>query len=108
MDRLRKHYSHLVGCSFLAGKAVWALSGCLTTRSAHYCMLINEWAWLISRICLLRLEVDLGSVLESKLGQKWTQLNSQLSTVPLPERTVHVMTLVYQDVSQPFEHTHKH
>ena len=24
-----------------------------------------------SRVCLLRLEVDLGSVLESELGQKW-------------------------------------
>ena len=23
------------------------------------------------RVCLLRLEVDLGSVLESELGQKW-------------------------------------
>ena len=45
MDRLRKRYSHLVGVSFLAGKAAWALSGCMTTESADYCMLINEWAW---------------------------------------------------------------
>ena len=29
-------------------------------------MLINEWTWLH----ILRLEVDLGSVLESELGQK--------------------------------------
>ena len=43
MDRLRKHYSHLVGGSFLAGKAAWALSGCLTTESTDYCMLVNEW-----------------------------------------------------------------
>ena len=64
MDRLRKHYSHLLGCSFLAGKAAWVLS-------ADHCMLINEWAWLTSWVCLLRLEVDLGSVLESELGQKW-------------------------------------
>ena len=36
MGRLRKHYSHFVGGSFLAGKAVWAMSGCLTTKSADY------------------------------------------------------------------------
>ena len=35
-----------VGGSFLAGKGSWALSGCLTTESADYCMPINEWAWL--------------------------------------------------------------
>ena len=69
MDRLRKHYSHLVGGSFLAEKAAWALSGCLTNGSADYCMLVNEWSR--SRVCLLRLEVDLGCVLESELGQKW-------------------------------------
>ena len=34
-------------------------------------MLVNEWAWSRSRVCLLRLEVDLGSVLESELGQEW-------------------------------------
>ena len=45
MDRLRKCYSHLVGGSSLAGKVVWALSGCLTTESHDYCMLVNEWAW---------------------------------------------------------------
>ena len=42
MDRLRKRYSYLVGGSFLAGKAAWALSRCLTTDSADYCMLVNE------------------------------------------------------------------
>ena len=41
----------------------------MTTESADYCMLVNEWAWLRSQVCLLRLEVDLGSVLESELGQ---------------------------------------
>ena len=30
MNRLRKHYSHLVEDWFLARKAVWALSGCMT------------------------------------------------------------------------------
>ena len=29
-------------------------------------MLVNEWAWLTSRICLLRLEVGLASALESE------------------------------------------
>ena len=71
MDRLRKRYSHLVGGLFLAGKVAWALRGCLTTDSADYCMLVNEWAWLRSRVSLLMLEVELGSVLESELGQKW-------------------------------------
>ena len=71
MNRLRKCYSRLVGGLFLVGKATWALSGCLTTDSADYCMLVNEWVWLRSQVCLLRLEVDLGSVLESELGQKW-------------------------------------
>ena len=42
----------------------------MTTDSADYCMLVNEWAWLKS-VCLLRLQVDMGSVLESELGQKW-------------------------------------
>ena len=37
-DRLRKCYSHLVGASFLAGKAAWALSGCLTTESADHAL----------------------------------------------------------------------
>ena len=47
------------------------LSGCLTSERAKYCMLITEWAWLQSQVCLLRLEVDLDSVLESELGQRW-------------------------------------
>ena len=50
MDRLRKRYSHLVGGSFLAGKVAWTLSGCMTTESADYCMLVNEWAWSRSRV----------------------------------------------------------
>ena len=70
MSKLRKCYSHLSGGSSLAEKASWALSGCLPIESADYCMLINEWALLMSRVCLLRLEVELALVLESKLGQK--------------------------------------
>ena len=50
MDRLRKHCSHLVRGSLLAEKAVWALSGCMTTESADYCMLVNEWAWSRSQV----------------------------------------------------------
>ena len=71
MHSAREHYSHLVGDSFLVGKAAWALSGCMTTEGADYCMVVNEWAWLRLQVCLLRLEMDLGSVLESELGQKW-------------------------------------
>ena len=36
ISRLRKHYSHLSGASFLAGKASWVLSECLPTKSADY------------------------------------------------------------------------
>ena len=34
-NRLRKHCSHLVGSSFLAVKAVLALSGCLLAENAN-------------------------------------------------------------------------
>ena len=56
----------------------------MQTESADYCMLVNEWTWSRSRVCLLRLEVDLGSVLESELGgwkEKYFQfhnINKQL------------------------------
>ena len=73
MDRLRKHDSHLVEAWFLARKAAWALSGCMATDSVDYCMLVNEWAWSKSQVYLhvIRPEVDMGSVSESELGQKW-------------------------------------
>ena len=71
VSRLRKRYSHLSGGSFLAGKASWALSSCLPIESAGYCIFDNEWAQLTSLVCLLRVEMELGSVLESELGQKW-------------------------------------
>ena len=67
----RKHYSYLLECSFLAGKVAWALSGYLPTENDDCGMFINDWVCLRSQICLLRLEVDLGSLLVSKLGQKW-------------------------------------
>ena len=70
MDRLTKHCPQLVEGWFLARKAAWALSRCMTTESGYYCMVVNEWVWSESRVCLLRLEVNLGSVLESELGQK--------------------------------------
>ena len=70
MSRLRKYYSHLLGGSFLTGKASWAPSGCLPTESADYCMLVNEWAWLRSRICLVSLKVHLGSFFEAEFRQK--------------------------------------
>ena len=58
--------------TFLAGKAAWTLSGCLTTESADcICMFVNEWAWLKSRVCLLKLKMSLGSVLELELRQIW-------------------------------------
>ena len=41
----------------------------MTTDNADCCMLISERAWSKSQVCLLRLEVDLGSVLESELGR---------------------------------------
>ena len=56
MDRLTKHYSHLVGGWFLARKAVWALSGCMTTGSAG--MLVNECEEV--KVTSLLIEVDLG------------------------------------------------
>ena len=37
--------STLTAGSFLAGKAVWAMSGWLPNDNADYCILINEWAW---------------------------------------------------------------
>ena len=46
------------------------LTALCASESADYCMLVNEWAWSRPQVCFLRLEVDLGSVLESELGQK--------------------------------------
>ena len=46
MSRLRKCYSHLSGGSFLAGKASWALSGCLPIESADHCRVLCTWQLL--------------------------------------------------------------
>ena len=43
----------------------------MTTNSADYVMLFNERALSKSRVCLLRLVIDIGSVLESEFGPKW-------------------------------------
>ena len=51
---------HLVGGSFLAGKATWALSGYLPTKNADYCILVNEWAWLRSQSWLIKARSGLG------------------------------------------------
>ena len=56
INRLRKCYSHLVGGSFLAEKAAWALSGFLPSENTDYCTLVIEWAWLRSRDCLSKAE----------------------------------------------------
>jgi len=50
----------------MARKAAWTLSGCTTTESIDYYMLITEWVWLRSQVCLLKLEVD--QFWESELG----------------------------------------
>ena len=34
---------------------------------ADWCILVNEWAWLMSQVCFLSLKVHLGSFLESEL-----------------------------------------
>ena len=71
MDRLRKHYSQVAEGWLLARKVAWSLCGCKATYSSGYYMLVNGLVWSKSRDCLLRAEVDMCSVLESELGQKW-------------------------------------
>ena len=43
----------------------------MTTESADHCILVNELVWSSSQVSLLKLEVVLGSVLESELGEEW-------------------------------------
>ena len=62
MDKLIKHHSHIEEDWFLVRTA-----GVMTTDNADYCMIVTEWVWSKSRVCLLRLEVDMGSGLESEL-----------------------------------------
>ena len=43
----------------------------MTTKSADYCILVNEWAWKVRRVLIKAgIEVDLGLVLEST----WTEM----------------------------------
>ena len=72
---------------FLARKAAWALSRRVTTDGADYCMLIDEWVWSKSRVCLLRLEVDIDSVLESELGQKWVKCICMLKAISSEQKS---------------------
>ena len=51
----------------------------MTADRADHCMLVNKWGWSRSRVRLLRLEVDLGSVLESELGQRYGQVYAKRS-----------------------------
>ena len=94
MDRLRKNYSHLAEGWFLARKAAWALSGCMSTDSADYYVLLMSGCGQSHETAFFRPEVasfpgscawapthkslgtdvdavDVGAVLESELGQKW-------------------------------------
>ena len=41
----------------------------MVTDSASYCMLIDEWALSRLQVCLLKLKMNLGSVLEPELEQ---------------------------------------
>ena len=41
----------------------------MATDSADYYMLVNECAWSKSQVCLLRLEVDMGSVWSQSLDR---------------------------------------
>ena len=64
-----------LGCQSAMVGSGWAnscpcLSRCMTNMSADHCMLIHEWEWLRSSLLVQILKVDLGSVLESKLGLK--------------------------------------
>ena len=68
MNRHRKHYSHLIGGSFLAGKGLWALSRSLPIESAYYCIVINAWTW--SRVCLLSLKLHFSPVWRQSSGRK--------------------------------------
>ena len=88
MDRLRKHYSHFSGGWFLASKAAWTLSRCMTTESADYYMLVNEWVWSKSQVCLLCLEVDFGF---SFGVRAWTEIEIRC------EKGMHMLKVVSSD-----------
>ena len=60
INRLRKHYSEILGGSFPTGKASWALSRCLPTESGDYCMLINEFGMVKVVSLLILAESEVG------------------------------------------------
>ena len=66
INKLRKHYSHLVGGAILARKAAWALSGCLPTENS----LMIRGVVKVTSLLILPERVHLSSVLESELRQK--------------------------------------
>ena len=93
MSRLRKHYPHLSGGSFLAKNASWALSGCLPIESADHYMLVNEWAWLNSRVGLLRLEVEISVALVNHLMSTYTCVARNGPSTARPDHTKIKLTL---------------
>ena len=55
-----------------SNEAALALSRCMTTENAEYCMLINEWAWLIKIASLL---INARSAIEFSFGVRaWTEM----------------------------------
>ena len=51
---------------------------------------MNAWVWLRSQVCLLRLKVHLGSVLESELGQIWFVKGMYMLKVVSSEKKIRV------------------
>ena len=84
INRLRKHYSHLLGGSLLAGKAAWGFSGCLPTENADYCTLVNEWVWLSLRVRLICLKVHLGVWTSGLSKQKTRRFTARLAHIATP------------------------
>ena len=105
MRRLRKCYSHLSGGSFLAGKASWALSGCLPTESADYFMLVNEWAWLRSQVKAL------GFIIEfRRMAKFWVVLDIALIVliVEMSLTLPHVKQTCEKNLHLPYSHIATH
>ena len=96
INRLRKHYSHLLGGSLLAGKAAWGFSGCLPTENADYCTLVNEWVWLSLRVRLICLKVHLGVWTSGLSKQKTRRFTARLAHIATPtQRTSLYQSLVH-------------
>ena len=94
VNRLRKHYSHLLESSYLTGKASQALSGCLPTKNADHCMLVNEWAWLRQEYELLvkvtsllikpdsALGLNFGVRAQTEMKIPYTRVNNRIRLFP--------------------------